>query len=223
MGTKTLIDGVNEVLKRTGVIAGDSGSLTILTDSARQRSIDVAVQAINEGIDELLNTGDVASPLEQAESTITLLQDTRAYSLASDLAILRFPFVDKTNTQFITEYPGGYNQMLIDDPEQDDTGLPLWAAIRPTDGKLYLDRAPTSDDAGKVYTYQYDRDTALTLVTDAMPFSDLVFRAMVPAWVQLWKREIRNEFDEELFNASIGRASRTINQMQPRTSWSPRC
>ena len=92
---------------------------------------------------------------------------TRDSALATDLAVIRWPFIDKTNTQFITDYPGGYNQMLIDDPEQDDTGLPMMGAIRPTDCKLYLDRAPTANDAGKVYTYQYDKDTALSAVEAA--------------------------------------------------------
>jgi len=220
---KSLLNATNEILKRTGIIAGDAGLLTTLTDSARQRAIDIAVQVVNEGIDALYSAAAVAAPNEQAESTITLVAGTRAYTLATDLVQIRWPMVDKTNTQFLKEYPGGYNKMLLADPEQDDTGLPYGAAIRPTDGKLFLDRAPTSVEASRVYTYQYDKDVSLTAAASTVPFSDAVFRGMVPAWVQLWKREMRNEFDGDLFKASIGRAAGFLTQQQVRTHYNPRC
>ncbi len=219
---KTLLNSVNEILKRTAIVAGDAGLLTTLTDSARQVSIDQAVQVVNEGIDELYSTAEIAHPNQQAESTITLVLATRAYTLASDLIRIRWPMIDKTNTQWLREYPGGYNAELVGDPEQDDTGQPHYAAIRPTDGKLYLDRAPAAEDVGKVYTYQYDKSLELTVAASTVPFNDTVFRAMVPGWVQLFKRERRNEFDEKLYKLSIGRASRLLTQKQMRTHYNPR-
>src|SRR5262245_26216912 len=219
---KTLLNSVNEILKEVGIISGDAGLLTTLTDSARQVSIDRAIQVVNEGIDELYSTAEIAQPNGQAESTITLALATRAYTLATDLVRLRYPLIDKTNTQWIREYPGGYNAQLIGDPEQDDTGQPHYAAIRPTDGMLYLDRAPNAEDVGKIYTYQYDKTLELDTLTDTVPFNDTVFRAMVPAWAQLWKRERRNEFDGSIFKMSIGRASRLLTQKIPRTHYSPR-
>jgi hypothetical protein len=218
----TLLDCVNEVLKRVGMIQGDDGELTSLTNSARQRSIDIAVQVVNEGIDELYSTSEVPQPKGQAESTITLATSTRSYSLATDLMRLRWPMIDKTNTQFLYEYSGGYNDLLLLDPEQDDTGLPLYGALSPTDGLLYLDRAPTSDNTGRIYTYQYDKDLELAVLTDTVPFGNPVFRAMVPAWVQLWKREQNAEFDGDLFKVNIGRAARLLAAQQVRTSYSPR-
>ena len=219
---KTLLECVNEVLKRVKIIAGDSGELSSLTDSARQSPIDVAVQVINEGIDDLYSTAEMARPSVQAESTITLALNTRNYSLASDLVRLRWPLRDKTNTQWITEYPGGYNAMLDGDIEQDDTGLPYYGVIRPTDGHLYLDRAPTSVEAGRVYTYQYDKDVSVSDAADTVPFSDAVFRAMVPVWAQLWKRDMRGDFDGDLYRLNVGRAAGLMTQVMPRTSYSPR-
>jgi hypothetical protein len=219
---KTLLNSVNEVLKRVQIITGDNAILTSLTDSPRQVVIDMAVQVINEGIDELYSTIDEPLPKEQGESTITLATGDRSYALASDLVQLNFPMIDKTNNQYIHEYPGGYNQMLIDDPEQDDTGLPHWGAISPVNGEFHLDVAPTAEDNGKVYTYQYDKDVSLSLATDEVPFSDAVFRAMVPVWVQLFKRERRNQFDGDLFRANLGRASSFLTQKKARSSWSPR-
>lgn len=221
---KTLIDGVNEVLKRVGMIAGDGPVLTTLTDSARQRNIDITVQAWNEAIDELYSVGEIPLPNEQAESTITLVEGDRDYALASDLVQLRWPMIDKTNNQYITEFTGDdpYNALLIFDPEQDNTGLPHWGAIRPTDGQLYLDRSPTSEEAGRVYTYQYDKDTMLDEAADTMPFADAVFRAMVPAVAQLYRRDMQNDFDAGIFGFSMGRAARLLTRQQMKSSWSPR-
>lgn len=219
---KTLLNATNEILKRSGIIAGDAGLLTTLTDSARQRPIDVAVQIVNEGIAELYTTCEIPMPNEQDEDTLTLVTGTRAYTLATDLVQLRWPFIDKTNNQFLYQYHGGYNAMLLLDTEQDDTGLPQYGAIRPTDGKLHLDRAPTSVENGRIYTYQYDKALTLTLLTDTVPFGDVVFQAMVPVWVQLWKRDMRQEFDQALFKMNIGRASRLIAQKQMRSHYNPR-
>lgn len=220
---KTLLNGVNEILKRASLIAGDAGLLTTLTDSARQVAIDQAVQVINEGIDDLYATPGVPPlPNEQVEATFTLVAGTRAYALAATMVQLRWPFIDKTNNQYLHPFPGGYSAMLVSDPEQDDTGLPYYAAIRPTDGYLHLDRAPTSVEAGRIYTYQYDKDLVLALAADTVPFKDAVFRAMVPAWLQLWKREMRNEFDAELYKMNIGRAATLMTQNPARTHYSPR-
>lgn len=219
---KTLLNAVNETFKRVNVTAGDAGALTTLIDSARQHPIDVAVQVINEGIDELYSASDFPIPKEQKESSISLVAGTRAYDLATDLIQLRWPLIDKTNSQFIVQYPGNYNDMLLIDPEQDDAGLPHWGVISPVNGQIFLDRAPSAADAGRVYTYQYDKNLALSAADDAVPFNDAAFRAMVPVWVQLYKREMRNEFDSELYRQGIGRAARFVIEVQPRQSYSPR-
>lgn len=220
--SKTLLDGVNEVLKRVNVIAGDANVLTNLVDSSRQHTIDIAVQVINEGIDELYSASHVSLPKSQAESTIILVNGQRDYSLASDLVELIWPMIDKTNAQFLYEFAGGYNALLQLDPEQDDTGLPVWGAINPVSGALHLDRAPTTIEVGRVYTYQYEKDLSLSAATDSMPFTNAAFRSMVPAWVQLYKREMKNEFDQALYMMSIGRASRFVTERRMRQSYFPR-
>lgn len=220
--SKTLLNAVNEVFKRVNVIAGDANALTSLTDSARQHPIDVTVQVINEGMDELYSYSKMAMPNEQASSTLTLVTGTRDYALASDLLVLHFPLIDQTNSQFIVQFAGGYDEMLLLDPEQDDTGLPYFSAINPINGYLHLDRAPTSSENGRVYTYQYDKDLVMSSASDTVPFNNAVFRAMVPAWVQLYKREMENQFDQALYMGSIGRASRYLSNIEPRSSYSPR-
>lgn len=219
---KTLLNAVNEIFKRVSLIAGDSSALTSLTDSARQVDVDVAVQSVNEAIDELYSSSATRRPNQGASSTITLVTSTQAYALASDCVRLHFPLVDSTNSQAIYEYKAGYDALWYLNQISAQTGTPLYGAIRPSDGYIYLDRAPTSTDNGKVYNYNYDKDLVLSLAADTVPFNDEIFRAMVPAWVQVWKRERRNEFDVELFKSSIGRAARLLPKIPQRTSWSPR-
>jgi hypothetical protein len=219
---KTLLNATNEVLKRVNEIAGDAGLLTTLTDSARQHVIDIAIQVVNEGIVALYATTDIAQPQEQKEGTLTLATGTREYTLATDLVQLRFPFIDRTNGQYITEYPGSYDDMLILDLHQDFTGLPRWGKISPVNSKLHLDRAPTSVENGRAYIYQYDKSLLMTSASDTVPFSDSVFAMMVGPWAQLWKREMRNEFDVSLYRDNIGVAGRLMTQVQPRESYSPR-
>lgn len=219
---KTLLNCVNEILKRVGQIHGDSDALVVLTSGARQRSIDVSIQVVNEGIDELYSTSALAMPNEVAEGTITLATNDKSYALASDLVAIRWPLIDKTNNQYIVRFPGDYNDMLELDPEQDDTGTPHWGVISPVNGELFLDRLPDASVNGNVYTYQYDKELELTDAADTVPFNNAVFRAMVPAWVQLYRRSIQNDFDDGIFKASMGRASRLLTQEQVRNDWCPR-
>ncbi len=219
---KTLLDGVNELFKRANLIQGDAAALTTLTDSARQHPIDIAIQVINEGIDELYTSSHIELPNEQAESTVTLQTGVRSYALNASLTKMIFPLIDKTNTQYIWKFPGTYDDMLQIDPEQDDTGLPWWGIVSPVDGHLFLNVIPTSEENGHVYTYQYEKDLALAAATDTVPFDNKVFRAMVPAWLQLYKREMRNEFDAALYQMSIGRAAVSLTQIDSRQSYSPR-
>ena len=99
---KTLLQAVNEVLKRVDVI-DSTGALSSLTDSARQQHIDRAVQAINEGMDELYSMNGEPKPQAMGENSITLVTGTRSYSLQTDLVTLLWPLRDETNAQYIYE------------------------------------------------------------------------------------------------------------------------
>ena len=223
--SKSLLNGVNEVLKKAQVLDETAGLLTTLTDSARQTYIDAAVQALNEVVDELYAVLEVSKPKQLAESTITLATNDQDYALASDLVTLRreYLLIDETNNHFI-EIMGddGYQQIVLGDMELDDTGLPTYCAIRPTDGQLFMDRKPTSAENGRVYKYRYDKDLELSAAADEFPFTDPVFRAVVPAAAELWKRHRHKEFDSGIFTSSIGRAARLMTMLPARTSWQPR-
>lgn len=218
--TKTLLNGVNEVMKRTGWIEGDSDLLTTLTESARQHVIDVIVQVWNEANDTLYDESRVPRTPELKSVDITLATGDRDYALPTDMLQLRWPGLDETLGFYIHMYPGGYESLRISQqiPSQFQ-GLPQLAAIIPTTGELYMDRIPTSEENGRIYKFVYDKDQELTLPADTMPYSDAVFRAMVPAVSQLARRDLKNDFDAGIFGTQIGQASRFLSQRQFRERW----
>ena len=219
----TLLNGVNEVLQRVHWIDSE-GELGSLTNSAKQTAIDLTVQIWNEQIDHLYSETGVPYPKELATSTITLTNGDRDYALPTDLVQLHYPLLDETNGRYITEYPGGYMQIVRDQPiPSNHTGVPISAAIRPTDGELYLDTVPTADEQGLVYTLWYDKDLELTDAGDAMPFSDAVFRALVPAVAEVFKlyRNGKEDFTQGSYRMSMARAARLVTQQQPRRHWTP--
>lgn len=217
----SLLDACNETLKRVQIIDSDS-ELTILSKDGRQNDIDIVIQIWNELMDQLYSEARQPMPNIMSEGTLTLVQDDRDYALNSDLVRLHFPLQDIDNGQYIVHYPGGYLKLLEDEPEPSNfTGLPQAGAIRPDDGELYLDRVPTSDEDGRTYTYRYEKDAELTVPEDTFPFNDAIFRALVPAAAELWKRERKGEFASGVFRTHMGRARRLLSQIYPRGRWTP--
>lgn len=217
----SLLNAVNETFIRLQIIDSDN-ALTVLSKQGRQNDVDLVIQVWNELMDQLYSQANVPLPNIMSENSITLVADDRDYALETDLVRLHFPLQDKTNGQYITHYPGGYLAMQTDQPEPANfTGLPVAAAIRPDDSELYLDRLPTSDEAGRVYTYRYEKDAELTASGDTFPFTDAVFRALVPAAAELWKLERKGEFRSGVFRTHMGRAARLLRKMPQRTRWTP--
>lgn len=218
---KTLLNCANETLKRVKVITSN-GELTSLTNTGKQPYIDIAIQVINETIDQLYADIKEPRPNILTEATITLVTGDRDYALATDLTLLHYPLLDRTNGQYIIEYPGGYMSLSTDQSQPANyTGLPQLGAIRPTDGELYLDRIPTSNENGNVYTYQYSKDTGLSVLTDEVPFNDIIFRALIPAFAEKWKLENKKEFNGGVFKRAIGTAARYLRKTPQNNSWMP--
>lgn len=216
----TLLNALNRVLKRATITSGPSGDLASLTDSARQTYIDTALQVINEGIHELYSLAETPLPIESDEANITLVAGQREYDLPTDLETIRYPLICEATGNFIIEYPGGYETMrAVQLQPQNWTGLPTWATINPTTGKLRMDVSPTATDAGKVYTLLYDKRLALTAASDTFPFSDTVVDCMVPAWKEMFCREQRNNYDQGLMTIAFGRAVRYLSKAPMRKQW----
>lgn len=205
--TKSLIDGVKEVAKRTALLTS-SETILSLTDSQRQHELDSIVQVWNESIDELYRLAGRPRPNAYEEATLVLVTDTNAYEVNSSAESIRWPLVDRANGNYILRYPGGYHRIIEDHPVAANyTGLPNYGAIRPSDGYIYLDKIPTSDYNGRTYTYIYEKNKALTSASDAMPFSDTVFRAMVPVVAYIWELDRRKRsIPAGLLKANLARA-----------------
>lgn len=218
----TLLDGVNEVLKRVGQLDNDNGALDSLTESALQSQIDVTVQLWNEVVDELyLSLGRPAPKNTQEDaSSIVLVDGQRSYALPADLRVILWPLIDETNGRVIGEYPGGYmelvNSQLIPD---NHLGVPIAAAIRPDDGELYLDTTPTANEAGLVYKLRYLKDMELSEGGDEFPFNNAIFRSLVPAVAELYKHEKHNRFSPVIHRRAIGKAVRLMSQTQRASAW----
>jgi hypothetical protein len=219
---KTLLNGINDVLKKVGFITGESGELTSLTDSARQVEIDIAKRHWNLAIEELYSESRIPHPQEVTTTTITLVTDQREYSLPSDLVQIRFPITFATDQHEVREYPGGYEQMRDDQTDPSNyTGRPNYAVISPISGDLRFDRAPTSDENGDGYEVLYDKDVSLDDKDDTVPFSDAVFRAMVEVVGEDWRQERRSKSDKARRKKYLAQAAKYLTQKQPLDTWGP--
>ncbi len=224
---KTLLDGVNQVLVKVGSLNSDAGLLSSLTDSARQTPIDVAIQSINETIDDVyLLPGIGPKPNQLFERSITLCPDVRAYSLHDSLIRLReeFDFYDSDNNHTIVilrDEEDAYRRLIKQDPEQDDTGLPSFCAIRPTDAKILFDRTPTDAEEGNEYLYRFDSDMGLTVAADEFGMTDPAFRALVVSAAEIWKLHRHREFSQEIYNNGLGRCARLLSRHTQSNSWMP--
>lgn len=217
--TKTLLQGVNDVLDRVGII-DSNGELGSLTNQGKQLFIDLAVQIWNETIDDVCNMMGDAHPGEPASTTITLVTGQREYDLPSDLVQLRWPLIDQTNGHYIWEYPGGYEEMRQDQMMPSEwEGLPHYAAINPVTGDLRMDRAPTSEVNGFAFDMLYDQDLAISAADDNFPFADSVYRALLPVVAEAWERRKRNDFDIEEHRKQLSRALHFANKSNRRTHW----
>ena len=220
---KTLVEGVNDVLTKVGVLDSDT-NLTSLTDPARQNYIDTAVQALNETVDRLFALPQMPTrPNQISERVIVLNTDDQDYELHESLVRLlpSFGLIDETNNHIIQilDHPDAYRQMVIGDTEQDDTGQPSLACIRPTDGQLWLDRAPTAAYDGREYKYRFEADPGLAAATDEFPFTNPVYRGVVLAAAELWKKENKNSFSGAMFNVGLAQAAERLTRTPARTEW----
>lgn len=221
----TLLQTVNLVLRRAGVIGDD---LIALTSQTIQEDTDAAVAAINEAVDELGVLGVV--PTLGAEGTIVLATGDRDYAVASD-------YVQLADDLFVCETDGSvlypYNAYAADKGFADlrrvqlqpdnETGSPNFYTVDPTNGQFYLDKIPTSAENGKTYRYLYQKEVNFSTGSPSatFPILDEAVRQLVPAAVQLFSRARRNQFDEKEFQRAVARAAKLARRSPPRSHYGP--
>jgi len=214
-----LLSGVNAVLEKATII-NKNHPLTGLTNSGKQTFIDNAVASWNEAVDQIYSKSNIMRPNQAEEDKITLVADKRVYSLPSDLVQLRWPLQEEIQGRFIIEYPGGYEELrnILVQPAN-YTGQPTSGAISPIDGDLYIDMIPTSSEAGDIYKFFYWKDTNLSRASDVFPFSDTVYRALVPVVTQLFKYNQNNITSSDVRKLNYGRAVRALKKQQEDTAY----
>lgn len=242
--TVTVLQLVNSVLKRTGEIAGDSEELATstvtstatgltateaFTDSRRQHKIDVALQLSNEALHEVFAMGLVYKLASTA--TVTLVAGQREYDLPSDFE--RMAGEDKqyrvlrgaTNGLTLSEYDGGYAAMLAQQAVASDfTGTPAAWALSPANFTIRMDAEPDTGDAGDTYNFLYERRIGFssTMATEALPVSDTVADALVPAIAEAYSRSFKKDLDPDFLRGSLNRALDFLRQNQRRDRWGRR-
>lgn len=225
--TKTLLNGVNDVLKRTGVIKGNSGDLVSLEDTQRQVNIDLAVQAWNETILELFDLSDTPMPNEMATQAITLVTNDRDYTLNSNVVTIRWPLRNDTTGFQVQHYPNGWEGIQEDQYLPNNyTGKPSFACIRP-DGLLYFDKIPTSAENGLTLTMYYDKSIIMSVFTDVFPFNDTVYQYLISAVTEKIKMgrdeqsEARYKISLSKYNSMLGQAARKLSMLPRLNYWTP--
>lgn len=213
----TFLEAVNAALEEAKVISSDS-ELTTFTSSGIQHQIDLMIGSWNDVLRELYRAAVWSG--ETAEGTITLVAGTTEYDFASDFEVMVGEPIDKTNNTYLTQYPGGYLALRVDRPNLADyTGLPTQWCENPTTKKMILDVTPTSDEAGRVYTYVYEKRHNLSATTDTFPFSDTVVDAIRPAVAQVFDRKWKKEFDAGIFSVAISQAAHVLRRSAQRNTY----
>lgn len=216
---KTLLTGVNQVLQRVQVLSS-TNPLTSLVDSPKQVFIDLAIQSWNEAVDQIYSKSKMMMPLQGAEDFITIIEGQRDYDLPDDLVQIRWPFHEETKGFYINQYPGGYEELRHSQTQPDNRGgPPITGAINPVNGTLYLDAVPSASEAGDEYKFFYWKDITLSRASDLFPFSDTVFRAMVPVVTEVWRYYQHNKYTNDIAKVSYGRAIRALKQEPQDTAW----
>lgn len=209
----TLLDGVNDVLKRVQIIKGENGELTSLTRDEIQHEIDVTMMMWNEVIEELYADTSISYPSEMGTGNIVLVTGQREYSLPSDLVAIRYPLMENTNGYYIYEWKPGYEHLKQQQQiPANFEGRANFATINPQNDKLYLDYIPTSAENGLSYELIYDKDISVSGATDPFPFGDAVYRALVPCVAELWKLDQRKEFNAPVYERRMSQASRYLTR-----------
>ncbi len=216
----TMLRFVNQTLKELGLVGGEQEELLSFSDSARQRPIDVIIQKTNETVHEIYTSSTTPIPTETRERDIVLVAGRRDYVLPESLAQIRYPLINSADSMRIDEYEGGYLKMRADQLQPDQwVGTPYRACIHTGSGRLYMERFPQDQDAGRIYTMIYDRDLALEDEGDIFPFRDMAARALVAAVVERYKQSQRGGMDEGVYWASVSRATEYAGMKIRKSIW----
>ncbi len=167
------VTGVNRLLRINQIIGGDDDDITDFTDTQHAADIELAQIAIQSELNGL--TAFELIPYELASGTVTCVDGTRAYALASDF--VRFfgskpSFYDSTDNRRIYEYVGGENVLRDQDYKYDSTTSTPWSWYwaNATTKQVAFYPIPDANYDARSLTYQYEKSVAVTAYDDTLPF-----------------------------------------------------
>lgn len=176
----SFLDGVNRVLKVSGVIQGDDDDLASFSDTQHKETMNLAQIAIQSSLTFLVS--EKLIPYEETLGEISTTSGTRVYSLPTDF--IRFtgkhPFLLKVDgsggsseNRTVNLYPGGEDRLkrnVLD--YKDSQGEPNWFyMIDSTTKQIGLYQVPNT--TGEYYEFQYEKDVFVTSESDTLPFHNM--------------------------------------------------
>ncbi|HEX9472504.1 MAG TPA: hypothetical protein VF957_23510 [Bradyrhizobium sp.] len=218
------LDGVNKVLERLTIVQGADGLLTSFTGDPRANDISVCIQAWNEVVQELADSADLLPGLT-VQGSLTPVATQREYAIPTttpQMEIVR-TVVNQTRRLPLLPYPGGFQQMIIDQPDPTIfIGTPIRWCISDVTGKIRFDFTPQTADQSDTYQVYGEPRIALANTTDTFPFTDTVVDQLIEGVAQRWKRSRRpSEYDEAEYQRSQAAAIRWIRRETPPQSYGP--
>lgn len=172
--SQTLLDAVNRVLRISGIIRGDTDPITSFSDTQHNATLNLAIIAIQSVLTDLAAYYDL--PMERKTDTITFVAGTRVYNMAADFMQFwnnQAYVYDAVQNLPIPAFAGGEQKLSRDLPNyQTQNGYPI--AFYEVDGaatkQIGFFPVPTASEAGRVITYDYEKDIIPLVETDRMPF-----------------------------------------------------
>ena len=168
----TFLEAVNRVLRSEGIIMGDDDDQTSFSQTQHAASMSLAKIAIQSELADLVSGGTI--PYELADSTVTTVNGTRTYTLASGFQSLQETFIEETDgTNVISRiyhFRGGESHLRKLYPSyRETTGSPIYFYFTGGASKT-IGLHPVPNDA-RIYRYYYESDVSLTLEADSLPFT----------------------------------------------------
>lgn len=217
----TFLQAVTEVLARAGEVPQDVDAILSFSDSARSQKITQCRQAWNDVLLDISTILPNGVPKLVASGTITLQTNVRSYTLPTNFTQIVWPLIDTTQSGWIVpEYPGGFEQMVIDRAQPElYVGVPAYAVIDPTNGELLIDTTPDEAANGKVFKFYYYKSISMVNETDLFPFSDDAIRALYGAVAEAYKYERQRIYDSRKYNMHKATAIRLITPNSMVAQW----
>lgn len=166
----TLIQAIARIMRAEGLIRGDTDAPTSLSDLQHGATINLAVIAVQDELNEIAS--DSMLPYEKdTTGSITTVAGTRSYALASNF--IRFVgkamlYCSADNFEMF-EFPGGEERLK--------TQVPNYKTLQSNPFAFYFEHGTTKKisfypvpQEAKTYIYDYEKDISVTAATDTMPF-----------------------------------------------------